>query len=402
MVKKLLLLHKKHKILSSKSPISHKNLFPMQHKIKMIILILVYLPPVSINTHAMIFTHPGTLYSKEELETAKEKLNAKNQFLMTNVNKVKKMALPHGEGLRTVNAKNNKEALHIRREALKAQANALLWYLTSEEKYAQEAITIFKAWDFFEGFTSGTEQDFLLAGWTGALFATAADIMLSYDKWPTEKIALLRKMFKRAYYPNIQTASSWNGNVDLTQIDAMMSIAVFNEDSLLFTDGIDRLNKRLPAYIYLTTDKEIPSIKGDWDNIERFWHSPSEWPNGLTQESCRDNNHHTQFGLASAIHAAETAWHQGIDLYGLHEKRYIAAMELAASQLLNKKMGKICPREISTPNVFHTWEIGYYHFHKRMGLELKNTKKLIQTHVRKHGKTKLNIFNETLIHGGLH
>lgn len=389
-----------YKRLTPNSSFFHKKTLNIKRKIFFILIVWIHIwvsPAI-----AMTFTHPGTLYSEKELQTVKEKLSDKNQFLMTQLEKVKTMALPHGEGLISVDAKNKKEALHIRREALKAQANALLWYLTGKKSYAKEAMHIFKAWSSFKGFTSGTEQDFLLAGWTGALFATAADIMLSYDKWPAEQIALFRKMFKRAYYPNIQTASSWNGNVDLTQIDAMMSIAVFNEDKSLFKEGINRLNKRLPAYIYLTTDKKIPSIKGDWDNIQQFWHSPSEWPDGLTQESCRDNNHHTQFGLASAIHAAETAWHQGIDLYGLHKERYIAAMELAASQLLNKKMGKICPREISTPNVFHTWEIGYYHFHKRMGLELKNTQKLIQTHVRKHGKTKLNIFNETLIHGCLH
>ena len=48
-------------------------------------------------------------------------------------------------------------------------------------------------------------------------------------------------MFKRAFYPQLNTASSWNGNVDLTQIDAMMSIAVFNEDDAEFNEGLRRL-----------------------------------------------------------------------------------------------------------------------------------------------------------------
>ena len=49
---------------------------------------------------------------------------------------------------------------------------------------------------------------------------------------------LVRKPSPQALVPRcaLMTASAWNGNVDLTQIDAMLGIAVFNEDQALFDD----------------------------------------------------------------------------------------------------------------------------------------------------------------------
>ena len=48
--------------------------------------------------------------------------------------------------------------------------------------------------------------------------------------------------------------STWNGNVDLTLFDAMMFIAVFNDDAALFQEGIARLATRVPAYFFLESD----------------------------------------------------------------------------------------------------------------------------------------------------
>ena len=75
----------------------------------------------------------------------------------------------------------------------------------------------------------------------------------------------------------------------------------------------------------------VPPIKGDGDDVQAFWCNPIRWVDGLTQETCRDNGHHTQYGMGSALHAAEVAWHQGVDLYTAEADRYIATMELMAT-----------------------------------------------------------------------
>ena len=82
--------------------------------------------------------------------------------------------------------------------------------------------------------------------------------------------------------------------------------------------GFTRSHVRVPAYFYVKGDA-VPPIDGDWGNKYNFWHRPKAWVSGLTQETCRDNNHHSLFGVGSAIHACEVAWSQGADLYSTHQ-----------------------------------------------------------------------------------
>ncbi len=281
---------------------------------------------------------------------------------------------------------------------MKAYANALTWYYTDDEKYAEQAITILNDWTILQGFNHGTDQDKLHAGWIGALFGPAAEIMRDYSGWNPEDMVKVQEMFKRAYYPQLLVASTWNGNVDLTQIDALLNIAVFNEDSASFFIGIDRLIKRNPAYFYLYSDPAASRNYGG-STFLGSWSNPTSRPDGLTQETCRDNNHHAQFGMASALHAAEVARNQGINLYGENAERYIAVMELMANQFITGEMLGTCANNETTDGLFNTWEMGYYHYHHRMGLTLPKTEQLLKQKVRVRGWSALNIFYETLTHG---
>ena len=210
-------------------------------------------------------------------------------------------------------------------------------------------------------------------------------------------------MFKRAFYPQLNTASFWNGNVDLTQIDAVMAIAVFNEDEAEFNQGLARLKIRSPAYFYLTSDGHEPKpIAGDGGDLKRFWFNPAKWVDGLTQETCRDNGHHSQFALGSALHAAEVAWHQGVDVYAENQKRYTAAMEFMATQLLTGSMQGVCSNNLPTPDRYDTWEVGYNHYHNRVGVALPNTRKLIMEQIRpRASRADWNLNYETLTHADL-
>ena len=167
--------------------------------------------------------------------------------------------------------------------------------------------------------------------------------MRGYPSWAAADIANLQAMsVKRAFYPQLNTASFWNGNVDLTQIDAMMAIAVFNDDLDEFKAGLERWQRRTHSYFYLASDGAVPPINGDGGDVQAFWSNPTAWVDGLTQETCRDNGHHAQFALGSAMHAAEVTWHQGVDLYTAETERYTAALELMATQLLTGDMQGTC------------------------------------------------------------
>ena len=84
--------------------------------------------------------------------------------------------------------------------------------------------------------------------------------------------------------------SAWNGNVDLTQIDAMMAVAVFNDDAEAYVQ-----HPRIPVYFFLASDG--PLLIGtdeEHGNVNHFWSDPFQWVDGLMLETCRDNGQHAQ------------------------------------------------------------------------------------------------------------
>ncbi len=354
--------------------------------------------------YAMTFVHPGALDSKTDLDFVKAKIKEgaqpwKGEFDLIESSGHAKRA-PHG--LANINSKNH-DAEVSRDDATAAYTQALLWYFTDDAIYARRAVAILNSWADLQAFTAGSDQDRLQAGWIGAVFAPAAEIMRLYPGWTSSEIGNFQAMFKRAFYPQLTTASSWNGNVDLTQIDAMMAISVFNEDEALFHQGLARLEIRSPAYFYLMADDHQPKpIAGDGGDLDRFWSNPTKWVEGLTQETCRDNGHHSQFALGSALHSAEVAWHQGVDMYSDNQERYTAAMELLATQLLTGSMQGVCGNDIPTADRYNTWEVGYNHYHNRAGVALPNTWKLIIEQIRpRASRTDWNLNYETLTHADL-
>jgi hypothetical protein len=180
----------------------------------------------------------------------------------------------------------------------------------------------------------------------------------------------------------------------------MMAIAVFNEDEALFRQGLTRLKIRSPAYFYLTSDGPRPQpIAGDNGDLEKFWHNPLKWIDGLTQETCRDNGRHAQFALGSALHAAEVAWHQGVDVYTENQARFTAAMELLASQFLAGSMLGVSAKDLPDFERYNTWEVGYNHYHGRVGVALPNTRRLITEQIRTESIRAIwNLNYETLTH----
>ena len=353
---------------------------------------------------AMTFIHPGALDSRAGLDFVRSKIREGAEPWSGELERVRSSRYarrtPHG--LDHVNSKSD-DANISRDDAIAAYAQALLWYYSGGETYARSSVAILDSWSGFQGFTAGTEQDRLQAGWIGAVFAPAAEIMRGYPGWSPAAVARFQTMFRRAFYPQLNKASFWNGNVDLTQIDAMMAVAVFCEDETEFRMGLGRLRLRSPAYFYLTSDGSEPrAIAGDRGNPQKFWYHPAKWIDGLTQETCRDNGHHAQFALGSALHAAETAWHQGVDVYAENQKRYCAALELMAAQFLTGSMQGVSGNDLPTHDRYDTWEVGFSHYHNSAGVSLPNTRRLIIEQIRPRAtRADWNLDFETLTHADL-
>jgi hypothetical protein len=386
--------------------VAHNYYWDLDHlkAITLRTLVLLLMGTWTAMASAMDFIHPGGINSASELDFVKARINAGAQPWKGEFEQLRDSAYSTrgAHGLRTIDS-NSKDAELSRDDAIAAYAQSLLWYFTDEDVYARRSIAILNSWSSLQGFTAGSDQDRLQAGWIGSVFASAAEIMRGHPDWAARDVEKLQGMFRRAFYPQLTIASNWNGNVDLTQINALMAIAVFNEDQHEFSTALDRLQIRSRAYFYLKSDgPKLSTIAGDGGDPQAFWSNPKRLIDGLTQETCRDNGHHSQFGLGSALHGAEIAWHQGVDVYAENQERYVAAMELLATQFLSDSMQGVCENDAPTANRFDAWEVGYNHYHHRKGLLLPNTEKLIEEQIRtKAPRAVCNLVFDILTHSGL-
>jgi hypothetical protein len=213
------------------------------------------------------------------------------------------------------------------------------------------------------------------------------------------------QMLRKAYLPYIEEGRpGFNGNWELSMIEAMTAIGVFLDDEALFNKALSMWRQRVPAYFYLTKDGElpVPPPLGNKDTKEaliKYWYNQDTFVDGLAQETCRDFGH-TFYGLAAMVNAAETARQQGIDLYGEEAPRITAAMEFHAAFILGKPVppwlggGRL---RISSGS---TWEIAFNHFHNRLGMDLPQTEQVILKRARPTGAGH-HVNWETLTHADL-
>ncbi len=364
---------------------------------------------------AMKFIHPGLLNSRAELDFIKAKINVGAEPWSSLFDRLKNSGYGNlnwtAQPLAVVNA-DGKDASIENEDAKAAYAQALLWYFTGNDAYAKKSAEILDAWSAkLTNHVSGDLQRGVQAAWCGSVFPLAGEILRSsYPQWTTNEIRQFSAMLNQAFLPLILPGNArYNGNWELSMSDALLCIGVFNEDTAAFNRGVFLWRKRVPAYFYLTTDGPTPvrpygTTDLDSDaSIYNFWYKPSQYFDGLCQETRRDYGHHMQMGLASAINAAEIAYHQGLDLYGENDRRLMAAMEFQAGALLGKPVsGELFPDGFIASDVLPTWEIAYNHFHNRQGFALPMTGTLIHTKVRPSDFTAMcNLAWESMTHAEL-
>jgi len=364
----------------------------------------------------MTFQHPGVLLSLNQLNFMASQVAAQAEPFYSAY--LKALAGPYGKLTYTLQGPPTGGAIACGSyshpdqgctaaddDGTAAYTQALLYWITGNRTYAQNAIKILNAYAKVTSYSLANAK--LQAAWDGSKWPRAAEIIRAANVgWAPADIAAFGAMLTNVIVPEIKDGSPDNGNWELSMIEAMMGIAVFTEDTDLFQHAVAFWQQRVPAYFYyypLDGNKPVPPPRGKLD-----WHGQKVFnasTNGILQETCRDFGH-TQFGIAATINAAETAAIQGVDLYGSEQARIESGLEFTTYYISGKPVpSTICGGKLDLKDKYQTFEIAYNEYHNRLGNSLPNTLAWIKAWVRAttdyyNAGANHMIIEETLTHGG--
>ncbi|WP_238009826.1 alginate lyase family protein [Dactylosporangium sp. AC04546] len=357
------------------------------------------------------FVHPGVFVSASQLNFVRERLAAGAQpwraafdaMMASPLASLSRMPQPRATVECGSKSNPNHGCTDERNDALAAYTLALAWYFTGDERYAEKATAVMDAWArVVRNHTNSNAK--IQAGWSGVSWARAGELIrYTYRRWPAEQLERFSRMLREVYLSVVVVGEpNSNGNHELIEMDAAVSIAVFLDDRASYLKALTITRARIPAYIYLTIDGPRPrgpqgSHRDTPAEVESYWHNPGRYVDGLSQETCRDFGH-TGWGFSAAGHIAATAWIQGTDLYAEIRPRLTAALEFHAGLDLGDPVpGWLCGGTVAT-GLGSTLEVAYNHYHGVLGLALPNTGKLVSG--RRPAGANYFLAWETLTHAG--
>jgi hypothetical protein len=354
---------------------------------------------------AEAFIHPGVLVNRAQLELIKTRVAAKTEPQKSAFEAAKSSAwgalnyTPKPWKTCECGPRSNPDlgCKDEQRDAEAAYTQALLWSITGDKAYAENAIKIMNAWSYTLTGGHKRENAPVQAAWCSEVWPRAAEIIrYTYSGWSAKDIDQFKSMLKNQYVPSMIDGSCENGNKELSMSEALINIGVFNDDRTIFDAGVKMWRGRAPAYIYLKSDGPTP-VKPAGCEMAIWGNKGHTTPlvDGLLQETCRDSGH-ANMALSAMVNAAETARQQGLDLYAEQGKRIMAALEFQAQYL--------APNHAPVPeflefNKHPTWEIAYNHFHNRLGEKLPKIAAVLPTN-RPTGVNHHMVW-ETLTHGDI-
>ncbi|WP_369216732.1 alginate lyase family protein [Streptomyces flavofungini] len=358
----------------------------------------------------MAFTHPGVLVGKEQLDRVRAHVEAREQPWRAAYEQMRSSTYAAGDYTAKPYAvvecppddRPGHGCVEERQDALAAYTHALLWNITGERAQAEKAVQIMDAWA--EVITRHTgENAGLQTGWAASSWARAAEaVRYTYDGWSDGRLLRFERMLRNAYLPQVRDGSAGrNGNWDLVMADATMSMAVFLDDHATFEKAVHHFRTRVPAYFYLASDGKLPRSPENSGidtaaELKTYWFGQGTYTDGLSQETCR-NFKHAGYSLAATAHMAETARHQGVDLYGEVKDRLRAALEFhSAYQLGAEPPGWLCGGTVRRDMGPDT-EVGLNHLRNRLKLAMPQTEKYTEQR-RPEGTDDLFVAWETLTH----
>ncbi|MFI5753959.1 alginate lyase family protein [Streptomyces sp. NPDC051569] len=352
------------------------------------------------------FTHPGVNLNTAQLDFVRGRVQAGaqpwkaayDQMLGSAYASLSRTAKPRAIVECGSYSNPNNGCTDEREDAIAAYTDALAWYITRDDRYAQKSIQLMDAWsNSIQDHTNSNAP--LQTGWAGSSWPKAAEIIKNvYGNWPNS--GRFDTMLRNVYLPKIINGSNSNGNWELTMMEAAVSISVYLNDKTSYDKAIGIYLTRVPAYIYLSSDgalpKTVPSQNlNTRDKIVSYWQGQSTFVTGLTQETCRDFVH-TGYGISSVSHVFETARLQGQDLFPQVGERLRQALGFQSKYEIQAEPvpSSICGGSV-TRGLGPITEVGFNALNTRLGYAMTNTQALTERQ-RPAGTNNLFVAWETL------
>lgn len=311
--------------------------------------------PVAVKTSS--FTHPGILQTHSQMEDMKKMIqegqnpvaSAWKRWMDERISSLDFDPRPAAHVLRSANGMNRSGADEFSASGQAVHSHALQWIVTGDSRHAEKVIQILDAWSETLWDFSGNDAK-LLAGWTGAYFCEAAEILrATYPKWKQESRTRFRHMLTRVLIPLLSPFfPEANGNWDGAIMFTTMAMAIYLDDRALF-------NRAVQHFLYGPTNAGILKYV---------------WPSGECEESCRDQGH-VQLGLGYFSYASLVAWNQGVDLFGAGNNRLALGFEYESKYMLGQEVphfGVISPRARGHFSDFSEAAYQHYRFDKKIAM----------------------------------
>ncbi|HEY4024458.1 MAG TPA: alginate lyase family protein, partial [Pseudonocardiaceae bacterium] len=262
------------------------------------------------------FVHPGVLDSTAQLDFVRAKVQANaepwtsayNAMIGSSYASLSRTPTPYTVVDCGPYSHPNVGCTNEREDAIAAYTDALAWYISGNQAYAQESINLMDAWSAtITGHTNSNAP--LQTGWAGSSWARAGELIRYTYTGGWANMDRFESMLRDVYLPTVIKGSNSNGNWELVMMEAAVGISVFLDDKTDYDTAMNKFMLRVPAYVYLSSDGALPkTVPGSGlttkQQIISYWQGQSTFVNGLTQETCRDFTH-TGYGIASISDVAE-------------------------------------------------------------------------------------------------
>ncbi len=321
------------------------------------------------------FVHPGILHSRAELEFVKARVaegkepwkSAWEELRSHGISQLDWRPKPAADVVRGPYNNPDVGGTNLMRDAASAYSHALQWTITGKKAHADKAVEVLNAYASTLKSVGGHDAR-LLVGMVGINFVSAAELLRHTDAgWSNTDQAQFEDLLRSVFYPVIRDFyPTANGNWDASMIQTMLAMGVFLNDRVMFDRAAD-------YYRNGAGNGAIGNYINDF---------------GQCQESGRDQGH-TQMGLGYLGCAAEIAWHQGVDLYGVHDHRLALGYEYTAKYNLGHEVPYRPYRSFEGRYNYPTisdkargrfssiYERVYHHYHDRMALEMPFTSQAV-------------------------